>query len=149
MLCLIWLMRGRMTGGWGQTIWILPPPAKWQQLAEEKRSCRVKEVRSLPSWQECGHYHATAMGIKLSYFCHIQLPAGDKRCLAEPLNLPASLGTHAHHVNWCMHLQHCCLILRQQKFCRWDKWIGRTWFQVKLNYCTIRAMNACDEALST
>lgn len=85
-----------------------------RQLAEEKWSCRVKEVRSLPSWQQCGHYHATAMGIKLSYFCIVQLPAGDKRCLAEPVNLPASLGICPRHINWCMHFQHYCLTLTQQ-----------------------------------
>lgn len=98
--------------GWrGQWIWILPPPAKRQQLADEKWSCGVKEVRSVPAWQECGHYHATAMGIKLSYFCNVQLPAGDKHRLTEPVNLPASLGTRPHRVNWWMHLQHCCLLL--------------------------------------
>lgn len=141
MLRLMRLMRGGMNGGWGQTIWISPPPAERRQLAAEKRSCRVKEVRSLPSWQECGHYHAKAMGIKLSYFCNVQLPAGDKHCLAEPVNPPASLGTCPHHINWCKHLQHRCLILTQQKYCCRDKWIARIWFRVKLNYCTVRAMH--------
>lgn len=141
MVRLMWLMRGGMNGGWGQTIWILPPPAKRQQLAAEKQSCWVKEVRSLPSWQECGHYHAKAMGIKLSYFCNVQLPAGDKRCLAEPVNPAASLGTCPHYINWCKHLQHRCLILTQQKYCSRDKWIARIWFQVELNYCTVRAMH--------
>lgn len=139
MVRLMWLMRGGMNGGWGQTIWILPPPAECQQLAAEKQSCWVKEVRSLPSWQECGHYHAKAMGIKLSYFCNVQLPAADKRCLAEPVNPPASLGTCPHHINWCKHLQHRCLILTQQKYCSRDKWIARIWFQV--NYCTVQAVH--------
>lgn len=111
-----------MKDGWGQTIQISPPR---QKLVTQERSCRVKEGKSLPSWQECGYYHATAMGIKLSYFCHIQLPAGDKRCLAAPVNLPATLGTCPHHVNWCMHLQHGCLILMQQKYCSCAKWMCR------------------------
>lgn len=133
--------------GEGETVWVLPPPAKRQQLAEDKRCNGVKEVRSLPSWQECGHYHATAMGIKLSYFCHVQLPAGDKRCLAEPANLPASLGTCPRYVNWRMRLPSALLphTDARKKKCSWDKWqnlISRH----NLLYCRD---SACDEALST
>lgn len=118
----------------GQTISILSP-SFCQWLAEEKWSYRVKEVRSLPLWQECGYYHATAMGIKLSYFYHVQLPAGDKHCLDEPVNSPATLGTCSYHVNWCIHLQHCCLIIMQQKR------MGKMWFKVKVNYCNVLVMH--------
>lgn len=43
------------------------------------------------------------------------MPAGDKPCLAEPVNFPESLGTCPHHINWCMHLQQHRLVFAQQK----------------------------------
>lgn len=108
-----WLMRGRMNDGWRQIMFPVHPSANRQQLLEETHRCRVREVRSDKSVAIITRQPWVLNG---GFLCHVQLPAGDKHCLAEPVNLPATLGTCPYRFNWCMHPQRWRLILLQQKY---------------------------------
>lgn len=90
------------------------PSAHRQQLLEEKQRCRVREVRSDKSVAIITQQPRVLNG---GFLCHVQLPAGDKHCLAEPVNLPATLGTCPYRFNWCMHPpQRWQLMSLQQKY---------------------------------
>lgn len=133
-----WWGAGWMSG-WGQTIWILPHSSE-TPTALRKRSRAV----GLKRW-EVSHSDRSAAIIMQQPWVFNGVISATSSCqqeisrLVEPVNLPASLGTCHHHVNWCMHLQQYCLIFTHQNYCSCDKWIGKIWFQGSLNYCTLGA----------
>lgn len=69
----------------------------------------------------------------------MQLPVGDKPCLADPVDSPESLGTRSAAV--LIDVCTCGNIAsysnsKKKKLCCSHKWIGEIWFQGNLNYCT-------------
>lgn len=66
----------------------------------------------------------------------MQLPVGDKPCLADPVDSPESLGTRSAAV--LIDVCTCGSIASySKKLCCSHKWIGEIWFQGNLNYCTL------------